>query len=52
MVQLMGEGDKQPDEEKGVELATALMNTGTLLRLIQHLGALPFEARKETAFVR
>lgn len=47
----MGEADKQPDEEKGAELATALTNTGTLLRLIQNLGALPFEARKETSFV-
>lgn len=49
--QLMGEADKQPDEEKGAELATALINTGTMLRLIQNLAALPFEARKETSFV-
>lgn len=47
----MGEGDKQPDEEKCVELAAALMDSGTMLRLILHLSALPFEARKETSFV-
>src|SRR3546814_13383819 len=51
VVQLTGEGDKAPDEEKGVELATALISTATMLRLIQNLGALPFEARKETSFV-
>ena len=47
----MGESDKQPDEDKCVELATAFMNTDTMLRLIQNLSSLPFEARKETAFV-